>query len=115
MKGKSPPLNLIEKAKSHVVVGARLVVRLSLLLLCLLLSGGRRSVGGSGSGCSSHGRTAGGDGAETGATSLDDLGEVLALKRAHDLLESVFVNFDANGSEDLFDGVTRWLRSPEGS
>merc|ERR1712200_161319 len=108
---------LVEKAKSHIIVGSRLIIgRIFLLLLFLLLSssGGRGSIAGSGSRSSGDGAPSW-YGTKTSAAGFDNFGEVLATERAHDLLESVIVNFDAHGSEDLLDVTAGWLRSSEGS
>merc|ERR1719411_1706704 len=108
-------MGLVEKTESHVIVGSRLIIgSVFLLLLFLLLSSGRGSLAGSSSGRSSDGTTSG-YGTKTSATSFDNFGEVFATERAHDLLESVIVDFDAHGSKDLLDVTAGWLRSSEGS
>lgn len=87
---------LVEQTEAHVVIGL-------LLLLLLLLSGRGVGRGGGGTTSSSGGGTSGRNGSELLGTLGDELVNRLALKVLEKSGDSLGINLDTDGGDDLLD------------
>lgn len=87
---------LVEQTEAHVVIGL-------LLLLLLLLGGGSIGRAGGGTTSSSGGGTSGRNGSELLGTLGNELVDRLALKVLEKSGDSLGVNLDTDGGDDLLD------------